>query len=196
MASEPTSAQAPPDSVALVRALLGTLQVPHLEPNFPEWGEETPARFVRGLQELISGYDQDPGEILMKRFSSDSDEMVCLREVPYYSLCEHHMLPVIGKVSLAYIPSNGIVVGLSKLARLVECFSRRFQLQERMGDQIATALFSQLRPQGVGVIVRGQHLCMRIRGARSEGEMVTSHLLGKMREDPAVRAEFMQLAGS
>ncbi len=155
--------------------------------------EETPDRLVRALRELTEGYKQDPQAILAKRFKADYDEMVVVRDIEFYSLCEHHLLPFKGTVTVGYIAS-GQVVGLSKLSRLVECYGRRLQLQERMTAQIAQAIQQHLEPRGVGVVVRAQHLCMAMRGVRCPAEMVTSSLIGLMKDDARARAEFMALA--
>lgn len=156
--------------------------------------KETPDRLVRALREMTSGYKSDPEAILSKRFEADYDEMVVVRDIEFYSLCEHHLLPFHGTATVGYIP-HGKVVGLSKLGRLVECFARRLQLQERMTEQIATAIEEHLAPLGVGCVVRAHHLCMAMRGAKCPAEMVTSSLSGLMKEEAAVRAEFMSLAG-
>ncbi len=155
--------------------------------------KETPDRLVRALRELTEGYQQDPQAILAKRFKADYDEMVVVRDIEFYSLCEHHLLPFKGTVTVGYIAS-GQVVGLSKLSRLVECYGRRLQLQERMTAQIAQAIQQHLEPRGVGVVVRAQHLCMAMRGVRCPAEMVTSSLIGLMKDDARARAEFMALA--
>lgn len=155
---------------------------------------ETPARVLKAWQEMTTGYNQDPAEILSKEFDVTADEMVVLRKVQFYSTCEHHLLPFFGTVTLGYIPTDK-VVGLSKLARLVDCFARRLQIQERMTQEIAQAMQDHLQTKGVGVVVHGHHLCMELRGVQKpQGEMITSSLWGRMREDGAVRNEFLQLA--
>jgi GTP cyclohydrolase I len=156
---------------------------------------DTPKRVVKALRELTEGYSKDPAEILSTTFDVSFDEMIVLTDVPYNSLCEHHMLPFTGTATLGYIPKvGGRVVGLSKLARLLDCFARRLQVQERMTNQIAQAIQDNLDPLGVGVVIRGNHSCMCARGIRKSGEMVTSSLLGQMRHDGTVRAEFLALA--
>ncbi len=157
---------------------------------------DTPRRVVAALQEMTCGYHDDPAAILAVTFNGDEyDEMIVVRNVDFVSLCEHHVLPFTGTADLAYIPGNGRIVGLSKLARLVECFARRLQVQERMTQQIAAAMEEHLRPQGVGVVVRARHSCMACRGVRkAEAEMVTSTMLGALRDEPAARAEFLSLA--
>jgi GTP cyclohydrolase I len=155
---------------------------------------DTPGRVVRALAEMTAGYAEDPGEILDTTFDDSCDQMVLVRGVEFTSLCEHHILPFIGTATVGYIP-DGQVVGLSKLARLVECYARRLQVQERMTEQIADAIDKHLGPLGVGVVVRARHLCMGCRGIRKPGaEMVTSALRGNLLALPAARAEFMQLA--
>lgn len=156
---------------------------------------DTPKRVVKALKELTAGYDKDPAEILSTTFDVSFDEMIVLTGVPYTSLCEHHMLPFTGTATIGYIPKpGGRVVGLSKLARLLDCYAQRLQVQERMTNQIAHAIEHHLDPLGVGVVVRGNHSCMCARGIKKSGEMVTSSLLGQMRNDGTVRGEFLALA--
>ncbi|MCM2315670.1 MAG: GTP cyclohydrolase I FolE [Thermoanaerobaculia bacterium] len=153
---------------------------------------DTPSRVVRALRELTSGYDSDPAEILSRTFDESSDELVLLRGIEFHSTCEHHLLPFHGTVSVGYLP--GRVVGISKLARLVDCFARRLQIQERMTNQIAQAVEAHLEARGTGVIVSARHLCMACRGVRKESTvMVTSAMLGGLRTDAASRAEFLRL---
>lgn len=154
---------------------------------------DTPRRVVRAWREMTSGYADDPAEILSRTFEETSDELVILRGVSFYSTCEHHMLPFYGTVSVGYLP--GKVVGISKLARLVHCYARRLQIQERMTRQIAEAIAEHLEARGVGVIVSAHHLCMGCRGVRQAStEMVTSSMLGTLREDRVSRSEFLRLA--
>lgn len=157
---------------------------------------DTPKRVARALRERLSGYEQSPAEILGRDFESDGyDQMVTLLDVPFYSLCEHHMENFSGTATVAYIPSER-VVGLSKLARLVQCFARRLQIQERMTQQIADALRDNLHPRGWGVLIRARHLCMQARGARLEtGPMVTTAVGGIIKDDPKARDEFLRVAG-
>lgn len=152
----------------------------------------TPTRFIKAIQEMTEGYGMDPVEILGKVFEESYDEVVILRKIEFTSLCEHHLLPFSGSVDIGYIP--GKVVGLSKLARLVDCFSRRLQMQERMTRQIADALEKHLSAKGVAVVSRGTHSCMCHRGVRKAGaEMICSSMLGEFRSDKAARAEFLSL---
>jgi len=151
---------------------------------------DTPARVAKAWREMTSGYDDDPAAILSRTFDESSDEMIVLRGIDFHSTCEHHLLPFHGTAMVGYLP--GKVVGISKLARLVECFARRLQIQERMTRQIAEAVETHLDARGVGVIVRAHHLCMGCRGVRQpEAEMVTSAMLGTLRSDAKSRAEFL-----
>ncbi len=153
---------------------------------------DTPARVVRAWREMTAGYAEDPAEILSRTFEESSDEMVILRGISFYSTCEHHLLPFYGDAVVGYLP--GKVVGISKLARLVECFAKRLQVQERMTRQIAEAVERHLQARGVGVVLRAHHLCMGCRGVRQEEtEMVTSSMLGTLRTDATSRAEFLKL---
>jgi GTP cyclohydrolase I len=155
---------------------------------------DTPARVVSALTELTEGYHLNAADILATTFDEVCDEMVVVRDVPFTSLCEHHMLPFTGHVTVGYIPTEGGgVVGLSKLARLVDVHARRLQIQERMTAAIANDINLHLAPLGVGVVVKATHSCMAVRGVRKAGEMVTSSLLGVMREDPRARSEFLAL---
>lgn len=154
---------------------------------------DTPKRHVKALSELTEGYGMDPATILGTTFDGEHyDEMVVVRGVEFMSLCEHHVLPFIGHVTVGYVP-NERVVGLSKIPRLVECFARRLQIQERFTQQIASALMEHLQPEGVGVIVSAEHSCMRMRGVKKRGEMVTSAMLGSLRTHPEQRAELLAL---
>jgi GTP cyclohydrolase I len=155
---------------------------------------DTPKRVCKALLEMTQGYDTDIAEILSTSFDVQFDEMVVLRDVPFSSMCEHHMLPFTGTVTLAYIPTERIV-GLSKLARLVDAYALRLQVQERMTKQIADAMLEHINPLGCGVVVRGNHSCMCNRGIKKRGEMVTSSLHGVMRTNPEARQEFLALAG-
>lgn len=154
----------------------------------------TPGRVVRALREMTSGYAVDPKEVLSTCFEQYYDEMVILRGIEFASMCEHHMLPFVGEVDVGYVP--GKVVGLSKLARLVDCFAKRLQIQERMTLQIAEAIREHLDAKGVAVVVRARHSCMGCRGVKKPGaEMVTSAMLGVLREKSEARAEFLALCG-
>jgi GTP cyclohydrolase I len=147
---------------------------------------------VKALREMTAGYKDDPAVVLGKTFEETYDELILLKDIPFTSLCEHHLLPFTGTVDVGYIP--GKVVGLSKLARLVDCFAKRLQMQERLTRQIGEALEQHLEARGVGVVVRGQHSCMACRGVRKSGStMITSVMLGALRENSSARAEFLAL---
>ncbi len=154
----------------------------------------TPRRVAAMYEELFSGKEVAPGEHLTVTFSAEHDEMVMVRDIPFASLCEHHMVPFIGKAHVAYIPgSDGRLTGLSKLARLVDDYAKRLQVQERMTTQIADTLERVLEPLGVLVVVEAEHLCMSMRGVRKPGTLtVTSAVRGLFRDDPRTRAEAMQ----
>ncbi len=154
----------------------------------------TPARVARSLRFLTSGYEQDPVAILNDAlFDVSYDEMVIVKDVNFYSLCEHHMLPFFGRAHVAYVP-NGKVVGLSKIPRVVEMLARRLQVQERLTTQIAETLEAVLEPRGVAVVVESIHLCMMMRGVEQQSAFaITSSLRGAFQADPKTRSEFMDL---
>ncbi|MBI1894855.1 MAG: GTP cyclohydrolase I FolE [Candidatus Rokubacteria bacterium] len=156
--------------------------------------ERTPERVEQALRYLTSGYGKDVGEVLNGAiFVEEYDEMVIVKDIDLFSLCEHHLLPFIGKCHVAYLPDKQIL-GLSKLARLVEMFSRRLQVQERLTTQIAQTLWEAVRPKGVAVVIEALHLCMVMRGVEKQNsKAVTSAMLGAFRERPETRAEFMEL---
>ncbi len=155
---------------------------------------ETPRRVLEALREMTAGYDEDPAEILSKTFDETSDELIVLRGIEFYSICEHHLLPFYGTAAVGYLP--GKVVGISKLARLVHCYGRRLQIQERLTRQIADSIQRHLDARGTAVIVRAHHLCMGCRGVKLPGtELVTSAMLGTLRDDAVTRAEFLRLCG-
>jgi len=158
----------------------------------------TPARVTRAFEEFFSGYATDPVELLQRTFEETNgyDEMVVLRDIRFESHCEHHILPIIGKAHVAYLPSHR-VVGISKLARLVEVYAKRLQIQEKMTTQIAQTLSEVLRPKGVAVVIEAAHQCMTTRGVHKPGVvMVTSHMLGAFRDDPSTRREFLAIIGA
>ncbi len=153
----------------------------------------TPKRVERSLKELTSGYTQDMAELLKTRFSERYDEIVLVKCIDFYSLCEHHLLPFFGKAHVAYIP-DGKILGLSKIPRLVDGFARRLQVQERLTCEIAETLQEALQPKGVAVVMEAQHLCMMMRGvAKQDTVMTTSSMLGRFRSDPKTRSEFLAL---
>ena len=159
---------------------------------------DTPKRVVDAYGDWYSGYNDDPREFLERTFKEVAgyDEMIVLRDIEYESHCEHHMAPIIGRVHVGYLP-DGKVVGISKLARVVEAYARRFQVQEKMTAQIAQCIQDVLHPLGVGVVVEGTHECMTTRGIHKRGvSMVTSKMLGSFREDARTRAEFLRFIES
>ena len=153
----------------------------------------TPDRVVRSYEEFFAGYGQDPEDILRTTFEEVEgyDEMVLLKDIPFQSHCEHHMVPILGKAHVGYLPDRR-VVGISKLARVVEAYARRLQIQEKMTAQIANAINDVLKPKGVAVVVEAEHECMTTRGVHKQGvAMITSTMLGAFREDPSTRREFL-----
>ena len=155
---------------------------------------DTPKRVAKAYEDWFSGYRLDPDDYMARTFEEVGgyDEMIVLRDIDYESHCEHHMAPIIGKVHIGYLP-DGKVVGISKLARVVEAYARRFQVQEKMTAQIANCIQRALNPRGVGVVVVGAHECMTTRGIHKRGvSMVTSKMLGSFREDARTRSEFLQ----
>lgn len=157
---------------------------------------KTPSRVAKSLDFLTSGYRKDPSKILNSAlFDEQSDEMVVVRDIELYSLCEHHVLPFTGKAHIAYLP-DGKIVGLSKIPRIVDVFARRLQVQERLTVQIANALQDALKPKGVAVVVEARHLCMMMRGVEKQNSFATtSCMLGWFKSDPKTRAEFLNLIG-
>lgn len=156
---------------------------------------ETPARVTRAFEEFFKGYQDDPENILTKTFEEIEgyDEMIVLRGIRFESHCEHHMAPIIGRAWVAYIP-KGRVVGISKLARVVDAFAKRLQIQEKMTAQIANTIDKVLQPDGVGVVIKAEHHCMTTRGVHKHGtDMVTSRMLGAFRDNPMTRQEFLAM---
>jgi len=156
---------------------------------------DTPGRVVRSYRELFAGYDVEPRAYLERTFEEVGgyDELVILKDIRFVSFCEHHMLPVTGKAHVGYLPNNR-VVGISKLARVVNGFARRLQIQEKMTAEIANAIQDILHPKGVGVVVEASHSCMTLRGVNSPGSsLITSHLVGAVRDDHRTRQEFLRL---
>ena len=157
---------------------------------------ETPARLTKAWKHWTSGYQQSPSDLL-KTFEDGAEQdnqLIVVRNIPVYSHCEHHLAPFFGKATVGYMP-NGRIVGLSKLTRLVECFAKRLQVQERLTIQVANALMEHLQPKAVGVVIRCRHLCMESRGIRTPGEeTVTSAMLGELQPNLAMRTEFLALA--
>ena len=155
---------------------------------------KTPTRVAKALQFLTEGYHQDPKEILNQAlFSTSNDEMVLVRDIEFYSMCEHHMLPIIGRAHVAYIP-DGKVVGLSKIPRIVNVYARRLQIQEQMTEQIADAILETIKPKGVAVVVHARHMCMEMRGVQKiNSTTVSSALRGLFKRDERTRNEFYNL---
>ncbi len=156
--------------------------------------QRTPARFAKSMRYLTHGYSQDPRQILNDAlFDVTYDEMVIVKDIELYSLCEHHLLPFFGRAHVAYIP-NGKVVGLSKIPRLVEMYARRLQVQERLTSEVASILDEVLQPKGVGVVIESIHLCMMMRGVTQQNSFaITSSLRGEFKSDSKTRSEFMEL---
>jgi GTP cyclohydrolase I len=153
----------------------------------------TPERVAGMYSELLAGMREDPKQHLRSVFTENYDEIVLLRDIPFYSICEHHLMPFIGSAHVAYLPA-GVVFGVSKLARVVDCFARRLQVQERLTDQIADFIMDGLKPRGVAVVLEASHSCMTIRGVKKPGSiMVTSSLRGIFKRDPKSRNEVMSL---
>ncbi|MDP6786913.1 MAG: GTP cyclohydrolase I FolE [Rhodospirillales bacterium] len=159
---------------------------------------DTPARVTRSFEEFFHGYDQDPVDLLARTFEETDgyDEMVVLRDIRFESHCEHHIAPILGKVHVAYLPHRR-VVGISKLARVVEVYARRLQIQEKMTAQIANTIDAVLKPQGTAVVIEAAHQCMTTRGIHKPGViMVTSRMLGAFRDNPSTRREFLEFIGN
>jgi GTP cyclohydrolase I len=159
---------------------------------------DTPARVARAYAEQFAGLRQHPEDVLTTVFDADHDEIIIVRDIELYSTCEHHLVPFFGVAHIGYIPNQkGQITGLSKLARLVDLYARRPQVQERMTSQIADALVDMLEPRGVVVVIEAEHLCMTLRGVQAAGaRTLTSTLLGTLRDDPRSRAEFLGLVGT
>lgn len=196
MATERPAAQGMEGAVSAADSIAEALRLT-VGGELPEGMRDTPERIARAWRDMTRGYGEDPVNLLSRSFDADGyDEIVCLRGVAYQSLCEHHLLPFTGTVDLAYLPGQR-VVGLSKLARLIDCYARRFQIQERMTRQIADAMERHLGSRGVAVIVHGTHSCMTARGVLKPGAvMVTSEMRGAFRDKPEARAEVLRLLGT
>lgn len=158
--------------------------------------KDTPKRVVRALVEMTSGMSVDVAKLLATTFDAECDQLVILRGIEFTSLCEHHLLPFSGVAHVGYLPRDGRVVGISKLARVTDAFARRLQIQERMTQQIAKAIEEHVGAAAVGVIVKATHSCMSCRGVKQSPEMITSAMLGLFRSDDAARAEFLRLCNA
>src|SRR6516164_1933834 len=182
------------DAARLRKAVREIIQSVGEDPS-REGLRETPRRVADMYAEVFSGLSQDPADVLRIGFEEGHQELVLVKGIPFYSMCEHHFLPFHGVAHVGYIP-NGRVVGLSKLARALEILARRPQLQERLTSQLADAIMTALEPSGVAVVIKANHLCMTMRGIRKPGsQTVTSAMRGVFRRQPATRAEFMALLG-
>jgi GTP cyclohydrolase I len=186
----------PPVRIIQIEDLIRELLVAIGEDPQREGLVRTPQRIAEMYAELTSGYHTSPKELINGAvFTVDYDEMVLIKDIEFYSLCEHHMLPFFGKVHVGYIP-DGKVIGFSKIPRIVDVFAHRLQLQERMTEEIADFIMGAIEPRGVGVVVEGFHLCMAMRGVKKQdAKMVTSAMKGLFRRDARTRAEFLQLIG-
>jgi len=181
------------DTERIERAVLEMLDALGEDPS-RDGLQKTPHRVAKMYEELFAGFGENPADHLEVTFAADHDEMVMVRDIPFASLCEHHMIPFIGKAHVAYIPGeDGRITGLSKLARLVDGYARRLQVQERMTTEIADAIEQTLDPRGVLVVVEAEHLCMSMRGVKKSGtSTVTSAVRGLFRSDASTRMEAMQ----
>lgn len=156
----------------------------------------TPSRVKRMYKEIFSGINKDPKDEITIKYIENHDEVILVRDISFYSMCEHHLLPFFGFVHVAYIPRNGVITGLSKIARVVEVASRKLQVQERMTTQIAGAIIEKLNPMGIAVVIEAEHLCMSMRGIRKSGsKTITSVLKGVFQSNQASRAEILSLIG-
>lgn len=194
MAMAPVQLSTPADRDGLLRIIHEMIGAIGLNPD-SDGLHDTPRRITDMYLELFEGLWQDPREVLTVQFAEDHDEMVILRDIPFYSMCEHHFLPFHGRAAVGYLP-DGKIVGLSKLARAVEIFARRPQVQERLTGQIADVIEEVVGAKGVGVVIEAEHLCMTARGIRKPGSsMVTSAMRGRFRADQNTRQEFLSLIG-
>lgn len=193
-AFDPLAATARPDQAEVEAAVRTLIRWAGDDPD-REGLIDTPGRVARSYRELFSGYDVDPRDYLERTFEETAgyDSLVILKDIRFVSFCEHHMLPVVGRAHVGYLPTDR-VVGISKLARVVRGFARRLQIQEKMTNEIALAIAETLNPQGVGVVIEAEHSCMTLRGVDTPGaSLTTSCLLGVVRDDPRTREEFLRL---
>lgn len=181
------------DKEKIARAVRDILEAIGEDPD-REGLKETPERVARMYEEVFSGLSEDAHDHLKLFNEKGNDELVVVRDIPLYSMCEHHLLPFVGKAHIAYIPSDGKIIGLSKLARIVNVYAKRPQVQERLTTQIADFLYEELQAKSVAVLIQAEHLCMTMRGAKAAGAMTqTSALRGTARKDARTRAEVMSL---
>ncbi len=181
------------DKEKIARAVRDILEAIGEDPD-REGLKETPERVARMYEEVFSGLSEDAHDHLKLFNEKGNDELVVVRDIPLYSMCEHHLLPFVGKAHIAYIPSDGKIIGLSKLARIVNVYAKRPQVQERLTTQIADFLYEELEAKSVAVLIQAEHLCMTMRGAKAAGAMTqTSALRGTARKDARTRAEVMSL---
>ncbi len=195
--SHPTSPEPEPSQLQVEKAFREVFRWIGEDPD-RDGLRETPSRLARAFQEYFAGYRQDPEQILQKTFEETDgyDEMVVLRGIPFESHCEHHVAPIIGRAWVAYVPDRR-VVGISKLARVVEAYAKRLQIQERLTAQVANTIDKVLKPQGVAVVIKAAHHCMSSRGVHMHGtDMVTSRMLGCFRDNAMTRQEFMSMVHS
>ena len=193
-ASDPAAAR--PDRDEVERAVRTLIRWAGDDPD-REGLRETPGRVTRAFEEFFAGYQEDPVEILQRTFEETGgyDEMVVLRDIRIESFCEHHMVPIIGRAHVGYLPDKR-VVGISKLVRVLEVYTKRLQIQEKLTVQVANAIEQVLQPKGVGVVIEAEHQCMTTRGVHRPGiGMVTSRMTGDFRENPSTRREFLALIG-
>ena len=190
----PTTEAAPPVDVERIAAAVREILAAIGEDPERDGLKDTPARVARMYAETCAGLHEDPSRHLKVTFDADHDEMILVREIPFYSMCEHHLVPFFGHAHVAYIPSaSGRITGLSKLARLVDGYAKRPQVQERLTTQVAQAMETALEPRGIVVVIEAEHLCMGMRGVRKPGSTtVTSAVRGIFRSDPSARAEAMR----
>lgn len=182
-----------PDRAKIKQAMLMIIEALGEDPQ-REGLRETPQRVADMYAEICEGLWQDPADVLTVHFHVRHDNMVLVKDIPFYSLCEHHFLPFVGRAHVAYIPSNGRITGISKLARVVDLYARRPQLQERLTSQIADAIMQRLEPSGVMVVVEAEHICMTMRGVKKPGSLtITSAVRGVFRKNQATREEALKL---
>lgn len=196
--ADPQASIAPRPSRAEAEAAVRTLLLWAGDDPDREGLVDTPARVARAYEEFFAGYAEDPVELLARSFEETDgyDEMVVLRDIRLESHCEHHLVPIIGRAHIAYIP-DGRVVGISKLARVMEAYAKRLQIQEKLTAQVANTIESVLKPKGVAVVIEAQHQCMTTRGIHKPGvSMVTSRMLGAFRDDASTRREFLAMIGA